>query len=153
MLGVEDNFFYRDILDMDESSIEDAISALNGISNVTNSSASTTAQAEEDVEDIRSTAPDYYKLGNRLVSKSDFEYYVKNRFKDNIVDVVCQNNWGYISTFYRWLYYVGKNGVRTQYSTLGKAANGKSARISDPSYYINQSRILKYDYYYADPAD
>ena len=59
------------------------------ITKLINTTQSTVAQAEEDVDDIRETAPDYYKLGNRLVSKSDYEYYVKNRFKDNIIDAKC----------------------------------------------------------------
>ena len=59
------------------------------ITKLINTTQSTVAQAEEDVDDIRETAPDYYKLGNRLVSKSDYEYYVKNRSKDNIIDAKC----------------------------------------------------------------
>ena len=149
IIGVQSDFLYKDILNYDTSKIDELFSDRSAISAITNSSAGTAAQAEEDVEDIRSIAPDYYKLGNRLVSKSDFEYYVKNRFKDNIIDVKCQNNWDYISTFYGWLYRLGKNGVRTEYSS----ASGKSRRESNPTYYINQSKLLKFDYYYADPAD
>ena len=59
------------------------------ITNITNITASTAAIAEESTDDIRELAPNYYKLGNRLVSKSDFEYYVKNRYIDNIIDVKC----------------------------------------------------------------
>jgi len=62
---------------------------IGSIKNVTNTTASTKAIAEEDVDDIRELAPDYYKIGNRLVSKFDFEYYVKNRYKENIIDVKC----------------------------------------------------------------
>lgn len=62
---------------------------ISRIKNVTNTTASTKAIAEEDVDDIRELAPDYYKIGNRLVSKFDFEYYVKNRYKENIIDVKC----------------------------------------------------------------
>ena len=85
------------------------------IDNIINTTISTAAVAEQNVEDIRETAPNYYKLGNRLVSKSDYEYYVKNRFKDNIIDVKCHNNWDYISTFYGWLYKLGKNGIYVDY--------------------------------------
>ena len=149
ILAVQSDFFYKDILKMNDNDIEQLKKLFNdttsseAISQLTNSSPSTVAFAEENVEDIRSLAPDYYKLGNRLVSKSDFEYYVRNRFRDNIVDVKCQNNWDYISTFYGWLYKLGKIGVRTDY--------GK--RESNPMYYINQEKLLKFDYYYADPAD
>jgi hypothetical protein len=68
---------------------QEVVDAINSIKNVTNTTASTRAIAEEDVDDIRELAPDYYKIGNRLVSKFDFEYYVKNRYKENIIDVKC----------------------------------------------------------------
>ena len=54
-----------------------------------NISTSTTAALEEAVDSIRMNAPEWFKTGNRLVTTSDFEYYVKNRFRDNIVDVKC----------------------------------------------------------------
>lgn len=153
ILGVQDSFFYQSILSYDYDSMTDAKDVISHITAITNTSPSTTAYAEEDVEDIRALAPDYYKLGNRLVSKSDYEYYVKNRFKDNIIDVKCQNNWDYISTFYGWLYKLGKIGVRTEYDTLRLGKGGRSKREPNPTYYINQSKLLKFDYYYADPAD
>ena len=54
-----------------------------------NTTSSTEGAAEESVEDIRRNAPEWFKTGNRLVTASDYEYYVKNRFRDNIVDVKC----------------------------------------------------------------
>lgn len=69
------------------------------------------------------------------MTTSDWEYYVKNRFKDNVLDVVCQNNWAYVSTFYRWLYNLGS---QMHYNSL---------------YYLTKSRLLKYDYKWADAAD
>lgn len=143
MLGIDKDVFYTGFLHMDPGKVEKTLEVIGKTEDITNTSASTTAQAEEDVEDIRQTAPDYYKLGNRLVSKSDYEYYIKNRYKENIIDVKCQNNWDYISTFYGWLYKLGKIGVRVEYSQ----------RASNPQYYIQQDKILKHDYFYADPAD
>jgi len=70
---------------------------------------------------------------------------VKNRFKGNVIDVKCQNNWDYISTFYGWLYNLGKNGVLTD--------PAYNVRKSDPRYYIKEARMTKYDYKFADPAD
>ena len=70
-------------------------------------SSSGTAE-EETVDEIRHNAPQWFKLGNRLITAADWEYFMKNVFgKSNVIDVKCQNNWGYISTFYRWLYNVG----------------------------------------------
>lgn len=109
---------------------------------LTNKGVSTSPVYEETVDEIRTNAPEWFKVGNRLVTESDYEYYVKNRFKDNVVDVKCQNNWAYIASFYKWLYDLGNNGMRV---TSSAERNG--------SYYINENRIIKYDYKYADAAD
>lgn len=150
MLAISDNMFYGNIL-TDNSYSEDDIDnikyILNTINDITNTSSSTSPVKEEDVETIRNLAPQYYMLGNRLISKYDYEYYIKNRYAENIIDIKCQNNWDYISTFYGWLYKLGLHGILTQYD------NGGEKRKSDPHYYINQSKLIKYDYFYADPAD
>lgn len=151
LMGISKTFLYNRILDIQDVDAATAVfdsSSPEYVSDTTNITASTKAYAEESVEDIRQLAPDYYKIGNRLVSKADFEYYVLNRYKENVIDVKCQNNWDYISTFFGWLYKLGKSGIRTEYST-----SIESARLPDPRYYINQSKLLKYDYVYADPAD
>ena len=54
-----------------------------------NTTSSTEGAAEESVEDIRRNAPEWFKTGNRLVTSDDWVYFVKNAFKDNILDVVC----------------------------------------------------------------
>lgn len=100
-----------------------------------NVSSSTIGKVEESVDDIRRNAPEQFKLGNRLVTTSDWEYYIRNRFKDNIVSVICQNNWTYVSSFYRWLY------------NLGYKEHG------DHAYYLTQNKLVKYDYKWADAAD
>ena len=146
ILGMKDAMFYENICEIRDEEVRDRIKeTVQKISGVMNTSASTRAIAEESVEEIRDTAPNYYKIGNRLVTKDDYEYYVKNRFKGNIIDVKCQNNWDYLSTFFGWLYNLGKTGVWTdkEYNT----------RKPDPRYYINEARLLKYDYKFADPAD
>ena len=74
---------------VDDASIDEVKFIMSNINDVTNITASTVAQAEESIEDIKNLAPDYYKLGNRLITKDDFEYYVKNRYKNNIIDVKC----------------------------------------------------------------
>lgn len=109
----------------------------------TNTSRSTEFTPEETVDDIRRNAPEWFKTGNRLVTASDFEYFVKNRFRDNVVDVKCQNNWQYVSTFYQWLYNLGLNGKRL----------ALKQRPSMGTYYLNQNRLQKNDLKYADAAD
>lgn len=92
----------------------------------TNTHSSTAFAEEETVDEIRHNAPQWFKLGNRLVTADDWEYYIKNVFrKSNVIDVKCQNNWGYISSFYRWLYNLG----------VKEHENGK--------YYITQNKLTK----------
>lgn len=100
-----------------------------------NTEKSSNGLVEESVDEIRRNAPQWFKTGNRLVTTSDYEYFIMNRFKSDIIDVKCQNNAEYISTFYRWLYNIG----------IKKHNNG--------SYYITPNRLTKYDLKYADAAD
>ena len=92
---------------------------------------------EENVEELRENAPNWFRMGNRLVTKNDYEYYIKTSptTRNKLIDVKCQNNWEYISTFYKWLYDLG---VKTS---------------GDPTKYLNQNRLVKNDYMVADPAD
>ena len=92
MLGMNQKAFYENFIfhkGVPQEEIDAIVNTIESIKDVTNTTASSAASAEEDVEDIRETAPDYYKLGNRLVSKSDYEYYIRNRYKSNIIDVKC----------------------------------------------------------------
>ena len=152
VVGISDDLLYRKIINceeqynVDDTSIDEVKFIMSNINDVTNITASTVAQAEESIEDIKNLAPDYYKLGNRLITKDDFEYYVKNRYKNNIIDVKCQNNWDYISKFYGWLYKLGLTGQRL-YTAKGHRS------VKDGAYYISQARLVKHDYYFADPAD
>lgn len=160
IVGISDEMLYKKIIqcnsdgthtmDVSDEDIQQVKHILDVAYDITNISQSTIAQAEETVEDIKNLAPDYYKLGNRLITKDDFQYYVKNKFKDNIIDVKCQNNWDYISTFYGWLYKLGLNGVRTSNYMLGKPGYRSDVR---GTYYISQDRLVKHDYFFADPAD
>ena len=104
---------------------------------LTNSTPSTVAKKEESVQEIKDSAPNWFKMGNRLVTKDDYEYYIMNSpyTRGTFSDVKAMNNWEYISTFYKWLF------------DLGTRFHG------DPRYYLNQNRLVKNDYQIADPAD
>lgn len=93
-------------------------------------------QAEEGVDEIRQSAPEEFKLGRRLVTAYDYEYFVKNKWKGQVIDVKCQNNFEYTGTsFYIWLY------------TLGVEKH------NNPAYYLNEITLVKYGFKYSDPAD
>lgn len=88
-------------------------------------------------------------MGQRLVTENDYRYYVMNICNANdIVDCRVQNNWTYMTTFYKWLYNLGLNGYFT------KQHGGTAAKRSPAGlYYINESRLVKSDYQYSDAAD
>lgn len=116
-----------------ENANDEKILVLPKIINVTES---TPAKMEESVDEIRENAPTWFKMGNRLVTKDDYEYFIKTspKMASSIRDVLCQSNWEYISTFYKWLYILG-------------------SKIGDSKAFLNQNRIIKNNYKTADPAD
>lgn len=93
-------------------------------------------KAEETVDEIRENAPNWFKLAGRLVTQADYEYYISTSPDfDGIRKCKCQNNWEYISTFYKWLY---ETGVK---------------KHGDGSYYLNQNNMSKMGWKVADAAD
>lgn len=104
---------------------------------VTNITANTRAETEETVSEIRENAPNWFKMGNRLVTHGDYEYYLKNHpfFRGQYLDVKCMNNWEYISSFYNWLY---RLGLKTH---------------NDPRHYLSQNRLVRNGFVVADSAD
>lgn len=98
MLGVSDEIYEMMFPQVEETDVDDSddlVAKYHNFrwvkDNVTwqNTSSSTLGKIEESVDDIRRNAPEQFKIGNRLVTTSDWEYYIRNRFKDNILDVVC----------------------------------------------------------------
>lgn len=101
-------------------------------------SASSPCYEEEGVDEIRNKAPGWFKLNNRLVTKDDYEFYLRSapEFKSTLADIKVMNNWEYASTFYRWLNQLGLE-------------HHDNAR-----YYLNSARFAKYgNASLADPAD
>ena len=92
------------------------------------------SRPEESVEDIRENAPDWFKTGNRLITRSDYEFWVRNR-QTGVIDVKCVNNWEYLATFYRWLYQYGVSGY------------------GDGKHFIQNDLITRYNCKYVDAAD
>lgn len=68
----------------------------------------TQAISEENPDDIRKSAPEWFKLGQRLVTLDDYTYYIKNMHKGEVCDVCVMNNFQYAAKFYKWLYSLGK---------------------------------------------
>ncbi len=130
--------FCKKIFGQEDEKFMTSVQELNaGKIKVTNISVATEPKDEETVDEIRQNAPAWFRMGNRLVTKGDYEYYLKSRHfkKSRLVDVKCMNNWEYMSTFYKWLYELGSN-----------------KEINNPRYFLRPEKLVKY-YKYTDPAD
>lgn len=114
----------------------------------------TTASVEEDVDQIRENAPNWFTTGNRLVTRFDYEYYLRNTgigssiVGADIVDAKCMNNWEYLASFFRWLYDLGVNGKHIVYQSY----LGNDLKAS-PTRYLQRSNFTRHEYFYADSAD
>lgn len=109
----------------------------------TTASSTSKFQEEETVDQIRETAPNWFKTGNRLITRQDYEYFIKNNIDlkqhmniNNVIDVKCMNNIEYVSSFYKWLY-----------------INGKTRFPDDPKHYFKQNFWSRTEYQNIDPAD
>jgi len=70
---------------------------------LTNSDASTIVNDLEDVSDIRTNAPVWFRIGGRLVTADDFRQYILTNYSSNIHDLKVMNNWEYMVDFQQWL--------------------------------------------------
>ena len=112
---------------------------------VTSISSNSPARLEESVDSIRENAPAWFRMGNRLVTKEDYEYYLRTSpLMSEFIDIKCQNNWEYITTFYRWLYELGVK----YHSSTDDGTEPLAGR-----YYLNQNNIYISGKRIADPAD
>lgn len=104
---------------------------------VENIYASSTPTNEETVDDIKTNAPQWFKSIGRAITQKDFEFFIKSRYYNDVVDVKVMNNWEYVSTFYKWLYMKG----------VSSKVNPSSTK------YINSGLYTNYGYKYSDAAD
>lgn len=80
-----------------------------------NSVASTTTSDFESVESIRSNAPNWFRIGGRLITSQDFEQYILANYSTEVYDITCMNNWEYMSEFQQWLRSYNKLSVDIRY--------------------------------------
>lgn len=132
LFGVSQELYEKIFADYRDSSLSQMDLQSVKFKNVDNSTAFV---PEETVPQIRQSAPFFNRTNNRLLTQSDFEYYVKNNYSNFVLDVKAMNNWDYTASFYRWLYQMG----------LNEHGSG--------DYYLNENTLLKYDYKYSDACD
>lgn len=119
-----------------KNSVENSITRIAENPEIYINNTTTNPIAEESVDDIRNIAPQEFKLGKRLVTAQDYEYFIKNKWKGQVIDVKCQNNFEYIAkSFFIWLYRLGLE------------------KHNNPKYYVNEIDLVRYGYKFSDPAD
>lgn len=104
IVGLDTSLFYSFLNITDSSEIVGGSdpSELTNIY-VTNIKESTVPANIEDVDSIRTNAPNWFRMGGRLVTANDYKDYILATYKNDIYDVYVQNNWDYMSTFQNWL--------------------------------------------------
>lgn len=111
---------------------------------------------EQNVDDIREMAPNWFKTGNRLITKEDYEFFLKanngNAAFPGVIDAVCMNNWDYMTTFYRWLYNLGINPVEEVLNSELHSTE-YTKRTLDPFRYLSKARLVQSGYEFVDSAD
>ena len=76
---------------------------------INNDFPSTNYSPEETVDEIRKNAPLSFKSQNRLVTSSDYEYYIKTNYKNIVSDIKILNNDEYLKQHIKYLY---DNGLK-----------------------------------------
>jgi hypothetical protein len=69
----------------------------------TNTNSSSLYYEGETVSDIRSRAPDSFSSQYRLVTKADYESYIKQHFSNTVKDVKVVNNWDHLDGHMKYL--------------------------------------------------
>lgn len=69
---------------------------------------STKYQGLETVDDIRSLAPYYNRMNDKVITRNDMYTILKKMYTQYIYDVVVMNNYEYMAKFYAWLYKYNK---------------------------------------------
>jgi hypothetical protein len=72
-----------------------------------NTTNSTPVKEPESVEQIRQTAPSFYRTQYRLVTTRDYETFISTNFANLIAEVKAINNWEYVSTYLKYFYDIG----------------------------------------------
>lgn len=76
---------------------------------INNDFPSTNYSPEETVDEIRKNAPLAFKSQNRLVTSSDYEFYIKTNYKNIVSDIKILNNDEYLKQHIKYLY---DNGLK-----------------------------------------
>ncbi len=119
-IGNGDNELVKDILGIDyddESFIVNETSFKSSEIYATIDQVSTAFKTMETVDEIKSSAPTFFRSGGRLLTSDDFENYIIQYYSDTIHNTKVMNNWEYMSSFMKWVY--DHDALVPQISSLG----------------------------------
>ena len=110
--GLDESFVKNNILKVSENPNfitfgSDPSPALQNIT-LNNTTASTSIVDLEDVDTMRTNAPEWFRMGSRLITAQDFVNYIEATYKAEVYACTVQNNWDYMVEFQKWLMDLGK---------------------------------------------
>jgi hypothetical protein len=117
-----------DVSDRDYNLINSA-THLGATSIVTDTSATESSEFET-VADIRTNAPNWFRMGSRLITYTDFEQFIKGTFSQ-VRDVTVHNNWDFLIEFEEWLRTYDKlsMAIRQSFYKFADAADANNIYI------------------------
>lgn len=131
------------------------VQGLNYISNAklatlifTNVVGSTLPREIESAESIRRNAPSNFKSQYRLVTKSDYETYIRTNFANFLSDVQVFDNWEYVANYLKYFQDVGVNAKNFSQILLNQTLYADSCNFNNiyicalPK--VSQGSTLKY---------
>jgi hypothetical protein len=85
---------------------------------ISNAFPATDSQNEETVDQIRFNAPQAFRSQYRLVTKDDYEFFIKNTHSSIVRDVKIMNNNEYLMKYMKYLYNIGLKNPHTETNIL-----------------------------------
>lgn len=85
---------------------------------ISNAYPATDRKNEENVDEIRFNAPQAFRSQYRLVTKDDYEFFIKTTYSNIIRDVKIMNNNDYLLKYMKYLYDIGLKNPHTETNVL-----------------------------------
>ena len=85
---------------------------------ISNAYPATDSKNEENVDEIRFNAPQAFRSQYRLVTKDDYEFFIKTTYSNIIRDVKIMNNNDYLMKYMKYLYDIGLKNPHTETNVL-----------------------------------
>jgi hypothetical protein len=113
------SLLYPNILD-DTNSVNANYLSINDLRNVfvNNAYPSSDLKNEETVDSIRKNAPQTFRSQYRLITKTDYDSYIRNNFSDLITDVKIFNNNEYLMKYMKYVYDIGLKNAGKELNLL-----------------------------------